>query len=183
MNKLLILIIGLFVISPVIGMDLITKEDSVLFGKAISAGIDYDKKMIQENKISHNNPIHMILKKLSRNFDASKRDLTTFIKKHSLQYRLNEYTKIDSSSLMQLALKQVYYDKNGYTDEIRKYVIQTRGLFAQLELQKKQPSFRLFVFGGTRLEFMLDNQHYPVNEAAFNDYVAWAIYTYILAGK
>jgi hypothetical protein len=166
MNKLF-LMVGLFAMLPTFGMNF-TQKDNKEFSKAIAAGLAHDKKMIEREKLSENNAMHKMLQKVSDNFIECGSDLQVFIKTHILQYRLNEYKKFDLDS----SVKQIN-DKSE--------IIKNRRKLGQLHLQKKQPGYNIFPDKGTRLDFLLANQHYPINDAAFNDYAAMGIYWAILA--
>src|SRR5437660_9694518 len=114
MTKLFTLIVGLFGILPVFAMELaITKEDNLFFAQQIKVGFDFDKKMIKENKISEHNPMCAMLDRLNQSFNECGNDIPTLIKKNSLQYRLDEYAKIDLNPLVQVGLKQINVGKSG----------------------------------------------------------------------
>lgn len=180
--KKLVLFAGLLIIVPMIGMDLITQQDNRYFAERIQEGLEYDKKKIAENKLSEHNPLHVILKKTDSSFAECGNDLSALIKKQSLGYRLNDYMKIDNEQIMQPILQQIK-QKQGNIEEVRENVIKKRKELALLLLHKKQTNFKHHSINEERLDFMLDNQYYPTNEAAFNDYLAMAIYWYILAKK
>ena len=190
---------SLFFVIPVVGM--ITAQDNLFFAEKIRDGLNHDKRMIEENKLSEHNPIHVILKKIDSSFTECGNDISALIKKHSLGYRLNEYMDIEKNQLVQLSKQQIkqsreyinehdrlallFIPRDQYSPErikpIQEYMVKTRKQLSILLLQKKQINFKFVDYD--RLDFMLRNQYYPVNDAAVNDYLAWVIYMYIFAHK
>jgi alpha-galactosidase/6-phospho-beta-glucosidase family protein len=165
--KKLSVIIGFGLVLPIFGMNF-THKDNKEFLKAVTAGLEHDKRMIAREKLSHNNAMHKMLQKVSYDFMECGNDLQVFIKKHSLEYRLNEYKKFELDPSVKHSTEKSERVKN-------------RRKLGQLHLQKKQPGYNIFPDKGTRLDFLLANQHYPINDPAFNDYAAMGIYWVILA--
>lgn len=188
--KKLFLIIGLCVTFPVFAMELIKKEDNffitqqdnLYFAQLISTAVLHDNKMIQAGKLSSHNSLYLIVDRMAADWAQCDNNIAKLIKKNSLQYRLNEYMKIDADPLIQMRLEQIQQGR-GDIQKTQDYVIKTRQSLAQLLFKKKQPNFQFLAFDEERLSLMLRNQYYPTHDAAFNDWTAWVIYTYIFAKR
>jgi len=171
--KLRIYLLMFFVV-PLFSMHF-TPKDNVDFAEAIVGGLEYDNKMIQQSRLSECNAMHMTLKKLFDRFAESGSNLQTFIERHGLTYRLNEYKKISST-----ANRIKNKDKS---EESLYQLIKDRRRLAQSFLKKKQSTYRVMEDNESRLDFLYNNQYYPINEISFNDYAAMGIYWAVLAKR
>lgn len=145
MNKLII-VFGLFIAFPTFAMELvITKEDSSYFERRLSGSLVSSNKLLADSKITQTNPIYVMLNKISHNFSSCDKDIVKMIKSHSLQYRIDEYKKIEFNPLIQSRLRQISMN-HGDIKATWDYIITTRQLLAGTQLEKKQPGFHTLGF-------------------------------------
>lgn len=183
MNKL-IGAIGLLMIVPAVAMELVISEkENSAFVQHLSRAVGFSKKVVEENKIPAENPIHLSLIKLSNDISTHDNNLMTMIKSDTIvENELKNYMiKIDSSNeLIKFGLDQIY-KKAGDIEEARKYVIRTRQLSAGLDLQKREPNYINQWIGevqnGDRINFMLRNTAL----CSIKNYIALLIYQMVFA--
>lgn len=189
MNKLIIIFSALCAVSPVVAMELamITEQENKNFSRHLLMAVGFSKKVVAEDKISAQNPIHKMLCKMSDDLTLNNGDIVKMITlDDSLAKRIAECKKVDSKPLIQLCLQQIS-NEVGDVKEAKAYVTRTRILLANIRLKKQQPTYSQAWIGEVqtqdRIDFMMRNENYPSDENAVTDYIATFIYQLLWAPK
>lgn len=185
MNKLIVAIVALFTISPVLSMELMTITDKEKndFSQHLKMTVDFGKRMVAEKKIPENNPIQVMLIKLSGDLTTSDGDLSTMIKFQGLEYRINRFNE-DIDSEVQHVKRQIFV---GARDCKKADLIRARHVSAELTLNKLHKDYSAAWIDEVQIEgrinFMKRNLFYPLDEEAKKDYIALFIYQSVFASR
>ena len=189
MNKLMVAIIALFTISPVLGMELmtITEKEKEAFSQHLAMAVGFGKRMVAEKKITENDPMHVMLIKLSDDLTTSDGDLSKMIKFQGLEDRIERFNEaIDSEYPVKYAKRQISLGA-GDCKKAEEFLIRARHVNAELILGRLHATYSPAWIGEVqkedRIKFMARNQFYPLKEEAKKDYIAFFIYQLVFASR
>ncbi|HLW72785.1 MAG TPA: hypothetical protein VKR54_01935 [Candidatus Babeliales bacterium] len=207
MNKLIIILLALFTISPVAAMFTggssvtnnfpvvkaeekhsmniqITGEENKKFVKHLSMALAFSNIMVRENKISDNNPIHCILHEFSNDLSYYMNDLSRMIDGQKLNVNISLFADIDRDKVNTFALEQIR-NNVGDIEGARSHLVRNRHMLSGMKLSEIYPNYHSQWIGEIktpeRINFMLRNAQYPLDGKAQKDYIALFIYQMILA--
>jgi len=192
MKKLVNLIATLLVIIPTIAMELqISKEENDNFAKHLKMAVMFSRKAVTEKQITEKNSIYVMLSKLSEDLDKADNDLSKVIASQELMPRIKEFKDWQDRSLPLQDLlyfaKQQINKGEGDTKAAKQLIERNRRTLAEIKLASKQRDYSQAWIGevesSARINFMLRNDDYPLNEEAIKDYIATFIYSTVFASQ
>lgn len=169
------------------GLATITDKEKSDFSRHLMMAVGFGEKMVAQKQIPNNNPIHIMLTKLSDDLTASHGDLSKMIKIHALEKRIERYGDVSRLNEYEKFAKLQVLAGVGDCKEAEKYIIRTRQIHSGLMLAALHPTYSMAWIGEVqtkdRIDFMKRNQNYPLDEEAKKDYIAFFIYQLIFASR
>lgn len=190
MNKLVVSLLALVAISPVVAMMdciQITEQENNNFARHLAMAVGFGKQMVAEEKIPKENPIHVMLTKLSDDLTTFHGDLSKMIRCQDLEDRIERFSDVAESDMHVRFAKLQIFVGGGDRKEVEKYLTRARQTVSGLILEELHPTYAMAWIGEVqtqdRIKFMIRNNAYPLDEEAKKDYIAFFIYQLLFASR
>lgn len=193
MKKMMIFIAGLFSTTFIFAMDIMKlgNKEKNYFQEHLSAKVAFGKRIIQENRITEKNALHVIHCNLLDQLTLCNGDLFTIISQDDdLREDVNYYAEVIGSDdyMQSLWHKVVKGDKDDpETIATKKELVQLRCGYAQEFVEHFQQEYCILDVNNNDIEheidFMIKNAHYPLDQEAQRRYIVSFIYQNVLARR
>jgi hypothetical protein len=202
MKKMMSLIVCLYVVFPVMSMELqqvkekkikqtqpllITPQENQNFVSYLKRELGFCNTVVMVKSVPEDNPIYIMLRTLSTDLvNQYDNNVLELVKFQGLEERINNYKKtVDSNKMVIFCLQQIRA-RQGNKNEALLLITKNRQTLAEMKLHKLQPTYSCQYIGADEIqdgiEYLKRNIKYPVNdEEAVKDYIALLIYKVICA--